>query len=416
MMRRKLTDRFVSTAKMPSKGIVDTTDTAAHGLTLRLMAPSTKHPDGFKSWAVRYRVKGGAQKRATIGAYPALSLSKARQRAMVITAAAKGGVDLPEEEAKHHRRDTAAARTVGHLLTEYVEAYCKPNQRRWRLTERLFETHVRPHLGGRRLVDLRRQDGAELMDRLQKAGLRAQVNRVRSQLVAALNWAVESRGYLETNPLASVKRRKGLERERGRVLSDAELRAIWRAAARIGGSAGAFVQMLALTGQRRDEVRCMVEGEIVLGTADWVLPAARNKGKRDHLVPLSDAAAAIVAERVSANPGRRHDRRPIFTLSGKKPYAGHKRLKGALDRESGVKNWTYHDLRRTCASGMAALHVAQDTIDRVLNHAAGKLARTYNVHEYRAEKAEALQRWADHVTGIVSAESGKVVHLDRVKV
>src|SRR5262249_45429523 len=82
-------------------------------------------------------------------------------------------------------------------------------------------------------------------------------------------------------------------------------------------------------------------------------------------------------------------------------YAGHKRLKAILDRESGVMNWTYHDLRRTCASGMAALHVAQDTIDRVLNHAKGKLAGTYNVYEYRAEKAAALKAWSERVAVVV---------------
>ena len=63
---------------------------------------------------------------------------------------------------------------------------------------------------------------------------------------------------------------------------------------------------------------------------------------------------------------------PVFTLNGKKPYAGHQLLKAFLDRESGVAGWTYHDIRRTVASGLAALQVPQDTIDRVLNHSKGR--------------------------------------------
>jgi integrase len=394
-MKRKLTDRYVETLKPPATGRLDITDTQARGLVLRVTAPSAKHPGGLKSWTVRYRPRGGTQQRETIGTYPATSLAKARQRALNVIAAASGGTDLPADETRQRQRGVALSRTVSDLLTEYVDAYCKTNQRRWKLTERLFDSHIRPRLGDMRLVDLRRHDVASMLDKLQASGLRAQVNRARSQIVAALNWAVERRGYLEVNPAAGVKRRKALETERGRVLSDAELRAIWRAADGIGGPGGSLAKVLILLGQRRDEVRCMVRTEILPGTSDWVLPARRNKGRRDHLVPLPTAAVQIINSQPTLG-------RYVFTLNGKKPYAGHKRLKSIVDRESGVTNWTFHDLRRTCASGMAALHVSQDTIDRVLNHAKGKLARTYNVHEYRGEKVAALKAWAERVAVIVS--------------
>jgi integrase len=393
--RRRLTDRFVETVRPPKSGRLDVTDLGTSGLVLRIMAPSKKHPAGLKSWAVRYRPRGLPQRRETIGAYPAITLKAARQRALAVIAAASGGVDLPGQEVRQRKLEASQTRTVGDLLTEYVMSYCKINQRQWKLTERLFDMHVRPHLGGTRLVELRRHDVADMLDKLQAAGLRAQVNRVRSQLVAALNWAVEARGYLDMNPAATVKRRKGLETERGRVLADDELCAIWQAADRIGGVPGALVQELILTGQRRDEVRCMSRMEIQPGTADWVIPAQRNKGRRDHLVPLPQAAMDIIG----ALPKRG---RYVFTLNGKKPYAGVKRLKSILDRESGVKDWVFHDLRRTCASGMAALHVSQDTIDRVLNHAQSKLGRTYNTHDYREAKAAALKLWSERVAVVVS--------------
>jgi integrase len=393
--RRKLTDRFVQTVKPPAAGRLDFTDTEARGLVLRVTAPTAKHPNGLKSWAVRYRPKGGAQQRETIGVYSkSLSLAKARQRAMEVIAAASRGQNLPDVEATQRQREAGDARTVGDLLKEYVEDYGKANQRRWKLVERLFERHVKPHLGSTRLVDLRRHDVAGMLDKLQKAGLRAQVNLARAHLIAALNWGIEARGYLEANPAAMVKRRKALETARTHVLSDAELRSIWLASDRIGGTGGAMVKLLILTGQRRDEVRQMPRDEIRPGTTDWVLPAKRNKGKRDHLVPLPPPAAAII-------DGLPKLGRYVLTLGGKKPYANHTRLKIVLDRESGVTGWTYHDLRRTCASGMAALHVSQDTIDSVLNHAKGKLARTYNVYQYRDEKAAALKVWAERVAIVV---------------
>ena len=50
---------------------------------------------------------------------------------------------------------------------------------------------------------------------------------------------------------------------------------------------------------------------------------------------------------------------------------------------------------------MAALHIPQDTINRILNHAKGALAGTYNRHEYLEEKRRALETWAEHVAFIV---------------
>jgi integrase len=74
-----------------------------------------------------------------------------------------------------------------------------------------------------------------------------------------------------------------------------------------------------------------------------------------------------------------------------------------------VAGWTLHDLRRTCSTGLAALHVAQDTIDRVLGHAAGTLAGTYDRHQSLQEKHQALEAWARRV--IVNGSGGKVVVL-----
>jgi integrase len=385
---KSLTDRTIRALRKPPSGRVDIADRKAPGLVLRVTS------NGSRSWAVRYRPKGMEQRRETLGEYPTVALATARRRAFAVAAAAREGVDLPAKEARDRALEAARSRTVTGMLGEYIDGYCKPHQRRWQQTKRLIEQHLIPHLGELRLVDLRREHGAELMDKLEKAGLRAQVNRARSQLVAALNWAVE-RGYLEANPLAAVKRRKNLETPRGRVLSDAELRAIWHTADSLSDPSRALVKVLALLGQRRDEIRCMPRSEIVAGTNDWLLPARRNKPKRDHLLPLPSAVVEIINSLPNTGPY-------VFSADGKRPYAGQRRLLANLRRKSGVTGWTFHDLRRTCATGMAAIGIAQDTIDRVLNHAKGKLAGTYNVHDYSAEKAGALKAWAERVAIVVS--------------
>jgi integrase len=286
-----------------------------------------------------------------------------------------------------------------------VERYCRPNQRKWTLTERMFASHVKPPLGKKPLGELRRADIVELLDDLQnEKGFKAQVNRVRSQMLAAFNWAIE-REYLDINPAAAIKKRK-IEASRDRVLSDGELQAIWRAADRLSDPSRGLVKAWILTGQRRDEVRCMIWGELDAGRAVWTLPATRNKGKRDHEIPLAPAMVALL----DMLP---HRGNPVFTTDGAKPYAGQKRLKAILDRESGVKGWTFHDFRRTVSTGMAALHVAQDVIDRALNHAKGTLAGTYNRHQYLDQKRKALEAWAERVAFIVgeARDAANVVEL-----
>jgi integrase len=390
-MRHKLTDRYLQSLKPPATGRLDIVDTEARGLVMRVTA------NGVKSWAIRYSPKGIGQRRASYGRYPDTKLAEARQRAGAIAAAAVTGVDLLAQEAREREEQRKAKnrpQTVADLLDEYVEKHCKPNQRRWTLTERMFAAHVKPALGKVGLAELRRGDIAELLDDLQnKKGLAAQVNRVRGQLLAALNWGCD-REYLDVNPAAAVKKRNLLEASRDRVLADAELRTIWRTADRLTEPSRSLIKTLILTGQRRDEVRCMAWSEVDVSRALWTLPGSRNKSGRDHEIPLSPAMVELLE-------GLRRRGAPVFSTDGERPYAGHGGLKARLDRESGVTGWTFHDLRRTASTGMAALHVPQDTIDRVLNHAKRTLAGTYSRHQYLKEKRNALDAWAERVAFLV---------------
>jgi hypothetical protein len=263
-MKKRLTDRFLETVTPPAAGREAYSDTGAEGLEIRV-SPRDNHGNVLKVWSIRYHPKGGARRRVTYGKYPTTSLAEARARAKEIAAAAARGVDLPEQEERQREEERKAAKrpqTVRDLLDRYINEYCKMNQRRWRLVERMFDMHVKPAkidgrpLGEKPLTELRRADLVELFDDLQnRKGLRAQVNRVRSQVVAALNWAVE-REFLDTSPAATIKKRK-IEASRNRVLSDDELRAIWRAADKLPNPSGSLVKAWILTAQRRDEVRCV---------------------------------------------------------------------------------------------------------------------------------------------------------------
>src|SRR6266404_4844450 len=172
---KRLSDRYLQTVRAPPTGRLEILDTEAPGLVLRV------NPAGLRSWTIRYRPKGHPQRRASFGSYPMISLAEARQRAREIAAAAGRGVDLPAQEAlkvKERRRQVGRPATVAEVLDRYIAEYCEPNQRRWQLTKRMFESHVKPAIGDRQLNELRRSDLVEMLDVLQnEKGFRAQVNR-----------------------------------------------------------------------------------------------------------------------------------------------------------------------------------------------------------------------------------------------
>jgi hypothetical protein len=93
-MTVKLTDRFLISRRAPAAGRLTFTDSTVPGLAFRVSARTARNPEGRRDWLLRYRLRRQAQKAVALGAYPAVSLSKARQRAGEIIAAAKRGVDL----------------------------------------------------------------------------------------------------------------------------------------------------------------------------------------------------------------------------------------------------------------------------------------------------------------------------------
>jgi hypothetical protein len=78
------------------------------------------------------------------------------------------------------------------------------------------------------------------------------------------------------------------------------------------------------------------------------------------------------------------------------------RLRARLPRE--MPHWQLHDLRRTCASGMARLQVNLPVIEKVLNHVSGSfggIVSVYQHHNFANEKRKALEQWGDFVEGLV---------------
>jgi integrase len=247
-----------------------------------------------------------------------------------------------------------------------------------------------------RLSEITRRTIAEHLAQIEATSGPIARNRVRGSLSTFFAWTI-SEGFIEPpGPVAGTD--KAAEGSRDHILKDPELAAIWRALS--PGDYGDIVRLLVLTGQRREEIGGLRWSEVDLERGVIRLGAERTKNKRPHEVPLAPLARAILASRRPQGPS------PDGAVFGSNGAGGWSARKAALEKRlAGLGPWRLHDLRRTCATGMAELGVAPHIVEAVLNHVSGHkggVAGIYNRARYAGEVRDALERWAAHVEAIVS--------------
>ena len=370
-------------------------------------------PSGAASWALRYRARGVPRK-LTLGSFLSLDLKAARRAAEE----ARGRIARGEDPAGQKTADRAAAKAeregetdlVEKVVEKFIERYAKAQTRDWRETERLLEKNAVEKWKGRRLSTITPPQIHDLLDEITDRGAPIAANRVLAQLKVLGGWAVE-RGIIGKNPFEGVKApasEKGRARER--VLSDDELRLVWKATEKIGWPFGPIVGLLILTGARRDEVAQMEWREVDIDHAVWTLPAARSKNRREHAIPLSDTALDVLRSLP------RIDRSGyVFTTNARTPVSGFSKAKPTLDRtmaefagEGAIPEWVLHDLRRTVATNLQRLGVRLEVTEAVLNHVSGSRAGivgVYQKHDYATEKRQALDAWARRLEAIVNGST-----------
>tara|TARA_R100000406_G_scaffold91383_2_gene79177 strand:- start:7 stop:501 length:495 start_codon:yes stop_codon:yes gene_type:complete len=159
----------------------------------------------------------------------------------------------------------------------------------------------------------------------------------------------------------------------------------------------------------------------------------RTKNGQPQTVPLSDPAILeldrIAAEQFDREDGTWPKTGPVFTTTGDKPINGFSKIKKRVDKfveelNQGqdepivVEHWTFHDLRRTLATGMQRLGVRFEVTEAILNHVGlskSGIAGVYQRHDWKSEKVAALDAWASHVGALPVGgnKDGNVVPLRR---
>jgi integrase len=373
-------------------------------------------PTGRKSYAVRYRFDGRSRK---LTLPRGITLAAARKAAAHALHEVEQGRDpgSAKLEAKEAQR-VAAANTFRAIAEQYLEREAKKKEGErlrsleWRRT--LLQRLVYPTLGDQPISTIKRKAIIELLDKIEdgklinaKGPIKGGATMAHSTLAVIrkiLNWyAIRDEDYV-VPIVRGMARIKPDERARSRVLTDDELRRVWRTAEERSDPFAAMIRFMLLTACRRSEAAALTWDEIVeddIGPC-WLLPAARNKVKVDLIRPLSEAAQAILEAQ-----GQIGDCAYVFTY-GRKALAAFSQCKDEFDEASGVTGWTLHDLRRTARTLMSRAGVISDHAEQCLGHLLSGVRKTYNRDDFKPQKKAAFDALAALIERIVSPPKGNV--------
>jgi integrase len=378
-------------------------DALVAGLHLRVS------PKGRRTFAVRYRVDG-SQRREKIGIYhPGLyTLAQAREdaRARLTTAAAgfdpRGG-------------DEDVGRTFGPEARRVLERRAKvEGLRESTVAERtrVLDKILVPAWDSRDPAEITRTDVKDLRDSL--AGTPTQANRAVAIVSLIFNELLDDE-LVSANPAHRIS--KLHEPKRSRWLGLDEIGAAWKLFDSMGLIVGGSLKLTMLTAQRIGSVRAMRWADV--HGATWRIPAEYMKGRREHWVPLSAEARALL-DTLPATDGAWVF--PALRSDSTTGYVG--QVDSALYRavrKSKMEPFRAHDLRETFRTWVtrpaasddpdipAGCGIAPEAADAVLAHREQTVALAHyhgRPEEHRlAEKREALTRWGAFVRAAVEAKS-----------
>jgi integrase len=349
----KLTDISIRTLKSPPKGAIIYTDDSLPGFGVRVSE------GGTKSYVLTH---GPRRARETIARVGILGLKDARTEAKRRLADYTLGKTLPRVK----RWNTA----LDEYLAE-IKAKRRPS------THKSYQRHLKSHFpfGDTRMTDITPHDLQKDLDRLSDRP--SELHHAYINLRAFIRWA-HRKHYIDGNPMERMQTPEG-SKSKTRVLSDKEIKKVWAACP--DDPFGRIVRLLIFCGQRVGETSKITPEMIEKDTIR--LPAELCKNGKEHVFPFPKMAKPYL-----------HDL----------TYNGFSKAKARLDKESGVSNYTLHDLRRTYASKMASLGVPLHVIERLLNHISGTfsgIVGVYQHYDFLPEMRDAVKRWDTYLQTIL---------------
>ena len=373
------------------------------GLMLRI------EPHGSKLWRFEYRRPGnGKRNQLSLGAYPAVSLKRAREKCEEARVLLADGID---PGAQRKAESAASANTFAALALEWLE---NTKDTRVESTNKAIrsrmEADLLPWLGSRPIDEIKAPELLAALRRVEARDARVVAKRLRQIAGQVFRYAVAT-GRAERDPSGDLRGalKPAPERHHAALTEPAAVGELLRA---IDGYQGAHtvrcaLQLSPLLFVRPGELRAAEWPHFDLDAAEWRIPASKMKMKNAHIVPLSKQAVAILRDLLPLTgggvagkpdaprylfPGARSRLRP---MSNNTVNAALRRIGYTGDQ------MTAHGFRATARTLLAELGWMPDAIERQLAHkASGPLGAAYDRAQFLDERRRMMQAWGDYLDGL----------------
>lgn len=398
-----LTDKTCAAAKPKDKSY-KLTD--GGGLYLQVQ------PNGARHWRMKYYFQG-KEKLLALGAYPILTLAKAREKRDEVKRTLAGGQD-PSAKRKEEKRE--AVRKSRNTFEAVALEWHEKQNGRWTTSHaarirRRLEINVFPYIGWRSIAEI---DAPELLDsvlrRMETRGALHLVRRVNQICGQVFRYGIVT-GRCQRDPSADL--RGALERRKAGHYAALDIKempeflVVLDRDERLHVRTQRAIRLLMLCFTRTTELIHATWDEFDLENAVWEIPAERMKMRRPHVIPLSRQAVQILRDQ-KAETGH-FDTNWIFPSQArpKRPMSNNTVL-FALGRIGYKGRMTGHGFRALAMSAIKErLGYRHEVVDRQLAHLPGNnVDRAYDRAQFLEERTRMMQEWADFLDAI--AEKGVV--------
>ncbi|HEY1096887.1 MAG TPA: integrase arm-type DNA-binding domain-containing protein [Alphaproteobacteria bacterium] len=391
----KLTDVACKTAKSNGK-IQKLSD--GKGLYLEV-SPTGDN----KYWRLKYRF-GGKEKRLSLGVYGVVGLKAARDKVMAAKRALDTGID-PGAQKQEFKK--AAEDAVLNSFEAMARAWHLQHKGRWADNTahnnlHRLETDVFPVIGEYQIDKLTMQQILLPIRQIEARGAHELARRTLGLCSQVFRYAIVQ-GVIERNPLGEIKPLdilKPAKKGHFAAIESKELpgliKAIYENKARLFMSTRLALELMMLTFVRTSELIEAKWDEFDLEAKTWLIPAERMKMRREHIVPLSDRAIAILNELKELSGNRIY----VFThVSDPRKHMSNNTILKALERLGYKGQMTGHGFRALAMSTIKEdLGYRHEVIDRQLAHAhRNKIDAAYDRAKFLPERRKMMQEWADYI-------------------
>ena len=356
-------------------------------------------PTGTKSWRLKYRFQG-KEKLISLGPYPMVSLKEARERATAARKTLESGTD-PSAQRKQEKNKT-------HNTFELVALeWHKMQTVKWSATYaeatlNRMKRNLFPFIGSIPVSELAAPEILTLLRKVEARGQVGTAHALKHICSGVMRYAIVT-GRAERDPAADLRGALSphVKKHRPALTAPEAVGNLMHAIYHYQGSlvVRSALQMLAFTFCRSTEIRDAEWKEFDFEDKLWRIPAERMKMKRDHLVPLSGQAIAVL-EKLRTYSGKGQYVFPSYR-SEAVPFG-----KTALQRAIRVMGFERdemcpHGFRSMASTLLNELGYNADWIERQLAHIPqGQVRGIYNRAEYLPERRRMMNEWADYLDGL----------------